>query len=191
MRLIRGRQHAHAGYVNEPSLYIGSYYRQPSSEDLSPLNALDESISKLTNRQSLPNIILAGDFNLPDINWMDHIIRDRPQYSNTLNQRVIDMSKDNCLHQMTDEPTRNDNILDLVMTTNQDLVNDLQIEPGMSDHEIVIANINIGEQRQGRPERTVYQYKKGNMDGIRMDMKEFSDKFCEQDHQTKDTETHL
>jgi hypothetical protein len=118
LRLIRGRQHAHAGYVKEPSLYIGSYYRQPSSEDLSPLNALDESISKLTNRQSLPNIILAGDFNLPDINWMDHSIRDRPQYSNTLNQRVIDMSKDNCLQQMTDEPTRNDNILDLVITTN-------------------------------------------------------------------------
>jgi hypothetical protein len=98
----------------QPPLYIGSYYRQPSSEDLSPLNALDESIAKLTNRQSLPNIILAGDFNLPDINWMDHSIRDRPQYSNTLNQRAIDMSKDNCLHQMTDEPTRNDNILDLV-----------------------------------------------------------------------------
>jgi hypothetical protein len=90
---------------------------------------------------------------------------------------------------MTDEPTRNDNILDLVMTTNQDLVNDLQIEPGMSDHEIVIANINIGAQRQRRPERTVYQYKKGNMDDMRMDMKEFSDKFCEQNHRTKDTET--
>jgi hypothetical protein len=57
----------------------------------------------------------------------------------------------------------------------QDLVNDLQIEPGMSDHEIVIANINIGAQRQHRPERTVYQYKKGNMDDMRMDMKEFSD----------------
>ena len=98
----------------QPPLYIGSYYRQPSGEDLSPLNALDESIAKLTNRQSLPNIILAGDFNLPDINWMDHSIRDRPQCSNTLNQRAIDMSKDNCLHQMTDEPTRNDNILDLV-----------------------------------------------------------------------------
>jgi hypothetical protein len=50
---------------------------------------------------------------------------------------------------MTDEPTRNDNILDLVMTTNQDLVNDLQIEPGMSDHEIVIANINIGAPLYG------------------------------------------
>jgi hypothetical protein len=70
------------------------------------------------------------------------------------------------------------------MTTNQDLVNDLQIEPG-------IANINIGAQRQRRPERTVYQYKKGNMDDMRMDMKEFSDKFCEQDHRTKDTETIL
>ena len=86
---------------------------------------------------------------------MDHSIRDRPQYSNTLNKRAIDTSKDNCLHQMTDEPTRNDNILDLVITTNQDLVNDLQIEPGMRDHEIVIANINIGAQRQRRPERTV------------------------------------
>jgi hypothetical protein len=77
------------------------------------------------------------------------------QYSNILNQRAIDMSKDNCLHQMTDEPSRHDNILDLVMTTNQDLVNDLQIEPGMSEHEIVIANFNIGAQRQRRPERTV------------------------------------
>jgi hypothetical protein len=57
-------------------------------------------------------------------------------------------------------------------------------EPGMSDHEIVIANINIGAQRQHRPERIVYQYKKGNMDDMRMDMKEFSDKFCEQDHRT-------
>jgi hypothetical protein len=27
------------------------------------------------------------------------------------------------------------------------------------------------------------------MDDMRMDMKEFSDKFCEQDHRTKDTET--
>jgi hypothetical protein len=69
----------------------------------------------------------------------------------------------------------------------QDLVNDLQIEPGMSDHEIVIANINIGAQRQHRSERTVYQCKKGNMNDMRMDMKEFSDKFCEQDHRTKDT----
>ena len=67
---------------------------------------------------------------------------------------------------MTDEPTRNDNILDLVMTTNQDLVNDLQIEPGMSDHEIVIAYINIGAQRQRRPERTVYKYKKRNVNKI-------------------------
>ena len=67
---------------------------------------------------------------------------------------------------MTDEPTRNDNILDLVMTTNQDLVNDLQIEPEMSDHEIVIAYINIGAQRQRRPERTVYQYKKRNVNKI-------------------------
>jgi hypothetical protein len=90
---------------------------------------------------------------------------------------------------MTDEPTRNDNILDLVMTTNPDLVNDLQIELGMSDHEIVITNINIWAQRQHRPARTVYQYKKGNMDGMRMDMNEFSDKFCEQDQRTKDTET--
>jgi putative NADH-flavin reductase len=59
---------------------------------------------------------------------------------------------------MTDEPTRNDNILDLVMTTNQDLVNDLQIEPEMSDHEIVIAYINIGAQRVDRNEQSVFRW---------------------------------
>jgi hypothetical protein len=40
---------------------------------------------------------------------------------------------------------------------------ELILQAHLSDHEIVIANINIGSQRQRRPKRTVYQYKKGNM----------------------------
>jgi len=51
----------------EQPLYIGSFYRQPTHDDQNPLQALDSSLFKLTNRQSLPNIILAGNFNLPDI----------------------------------------------------------------------------------------------------------------------------
>ena len=41
----------------------------------------------------------------------------------------------------------NDAILDLVMTTNQDLVEKIQVLPGISDHNLVLFDINMGPTR--------------------------------------------
>ena len=43
----------------------------------------------------------------------------------------------NFLTQMTDKPTKNNNILNLTLTTNQDLITDLDTHPGMGDHNAV------------------------------------------------------
>ena len=101
-------------------LYIGSFYRTPSKDDPDVINKLHESILKLTCKHTvLPNIILTGDVNVPDINWDNMSIRNNPNYSLQLNNTMIDFVNANYLSQLTDQPTRNDNILDLTLTTNQ------------------------------------------------------------------------
>ena len=40
-------------------------------------------------------------------------------------------------------PTHEKNILDLLLTTNPDLIHAVNIEPGMSDHLIVVADIDL------------------------------------------------
>jgi endonuclease/exonuclease/phosphatase (EEP) superfamily protein YafD len=52
--------------VNNP--YVRSFYR-PTNDEPKPLEELDKALRKLTSKNSLPNIILGGDFNTPDINW--------------------------------------------------------------------------------------------------------------------------
>ena len=59
--------------VGNPDLYIGSFYQHTNS-DPSSLKTLHDNIEKLTKGKNFPNLIVAGDFNLPDINWPQHSI---------------------------------------------------------------------------------------------------------------------
>jgi hypothetical protein len=60
--------------------------------------------------------VLAGDFNLPDINWSEQKISSN-QYTVGTNQTYLDIASDNGLEQIVDFPTRNENTLDLIFTS--------------------------------------------------------------------------
>ena len=47
------------------------------------------------------------------------------------------------LTQVVEEPTRHNNILDLVFTSHPDLIEGTYVVPGMSDHSAVICDINF------------------------------------------------
>ena len=47
------------------------------------------------------------------------------------------------LTQVVKEPTRHNNILDLVFTTHPDLIQGTYVVPGLSDHGAVICDINF------------------------------------------------
>ena len=49
---------------------------------------------------------------------------------------------DNNLEQIVTEPTRENNILDLCFTNNPGLVQNLEVEPGISDHNMVKIAVN-------------------------------------------------
>ena len=99
---------------------LGVFYRLPGN-DPKPLEL------------SLNELILLSDFNLPEIDWLNNrVLRQSDIYTLTM-----DVVKDNFLTQLVNEPTRESNILDLVLTTSPDLVNDLVVGEPFSDHNSI------------------------------------------------------
>ena len=160
-------------------LYVGSIYRPPNS-DVEPLEALDQSLSQLSQK-SPPNILLTGDFNLPSISWDDdnYSTQPNPAYGTEVNNKLLDIVNNHFLTQHVKQPTRGHNILDLVFTTNPNVVADLKIQSGMSDHDAVIFDINLKPSTNRKQPRKVFIFKKGNMEVVRNDLKQRFDKYIE------------
>jgi hypothetical protein len=57
--------------------------------------------------------------------------------------------------------------LDLVLTTNENLVHKVNVMNGMSDHQMIIATINARPKIIRNKPRKVYLYKKGNLDAAK------------------------
>ena len=91
-----------------------------------------------------------------------------------MGENSIELMKDtlqeNNLTQCNHKPTRYDNILDLVCTTNPDLITSVTTAGGMSDHEIVISIVDMKAKTTTKKPRRVYIYKNGNIENIREDM---------------------
>ena len=145
-----------------PTLYLGAFYRPNhgiSLLDKQCLNEFDLSISRLPNNC---HIILAGDFNLPDVNWSKKFKCPQCRYS-TWSNDLTNITQDNNLHQVVTSPTRENNVIDLVFSNVPFLVQNASIIPGLSDHDIVSVEILISPVRIKQPRRKIFLYKKGNL----------------------------
>lgn len=97
---------------------LGVFYRPPNNE-IKPIEDLQAVLQELSRNK----LILLGDFNLPEIDWSNNrVLRQSDVYI-----LLMDVVQDNFLTQLTNEPTRDSNILDLVLTTSPDLVNNLLV----------------------------------------------------------------
>ncbi|CAB4043273.1 Hypothetical predicted protein, partial [Paramuricea clavata] len=98
-------------------LTIGVFYRPPNRE-WQPFEELNQILSEI----STSDIILLGDFNISDINWNNI----SPQRDSLLENLLIDIVHEHFFSQLVNEPTRGSNILDLVLTTSTDHIQDVQ-----------------------------------------------------------------
>ena len=126
---------------------------------------------------------------MPDINWENNTIKTKPQYGKFINQTLLDMGNDNMLSQLQRIPTRGDNILDLVYTTLPDQVQSIETVPGISDHDAVTVHLDTTVRYGRKKPRTVYVYKKGDMNGLRDEMESFKDQFLQSQPMERSVET--
>ncbi|XP_072169500.1 uncharacterized protein [Diadema setosum] len=163
--------------ANTKQLFLGSYYCPPNERQAS-LTGLENSLSTLMgNRRSHPNILIAGDFNHPDINWESQTTSNPT--SATTHQKLLDILLTNSLFQLVRDVTRpsSGNVLDLICTSNPSFVTNVEVLPGISDHHLLTYTINLSPNQQSKPSRKIHQFNKADVDQLQEATRAFSAEF--------------
>ena len=83
-----------------------------------------------------PQVLIGGDFNLPGIDWTSYSVLSHKDVQ--LSTTLIDCFLENCLSQAIKYPTRGQNILDLMFTSNPNLLsNEVHVASPSHDHDAV------------------------------------------------------
>ena len=134
-------------------LTLGVFYRPPKS-NLKPLEDLKSALNNLFR----PELVLIGDFNLSEFDWTNNT----PLTGSEPYMLLTDIIQDNFLTQFVDQPTREGNILDLVLTSNEDLIDNLYVGEPFSDHKLVTFQLSNIPYVPRQTQRQVYSYKKAD-----------------------------
>jgi endonuclease/exonuclease/phosphatase family metal-dependent hydrolase len=102
------------------------------------MEELKKSLKIITEEN---NVIIVGDFNCPDIQWetlsLKHEASDKE-----VQRTLIEITSQSGFTHLHDEPKRENNLLDLIFTTNPILAKTSTNIPGISDHAIVVTDID-------------------------------------------------
>lgn len=137
---------------NNTKTLVGVCYRSTTIElrDDDKLYALIDKI----NKEKL--IVVMGDFNFEDsIDWINNTCSAKGKL-------FLDCITKNFLHQHVVKPTRGNNILDLVITSDIDLVKNLEVGEnfGNSDHYIIRFDLAVTYVKENN--RRKFNYAKGD-----------------------------
>lgn len=125
--------------INGDLVRLFVVYRTPTCS-LTDTTLLAKHMSDLSTCAQ-PSLIL-GDFNLPDIEWFTS---PSPTFSLSVSRAIVEFCTQSQFTQLTNTPTRENTILDLVLTNTPGLVSDLVVIPpiGQSDHAGVSFSLAI------------------------------------------------
>ena len=87
-----------------------------------------------------------------------------------INETMCDILAEHNLFQCNKHPTRLNNILDLLCSTSPCLVKSILAYPGMSDHSVIVTEVNMKARLGKKTPRQIYIYGKGDMNAVKKDM---------------------
>lgn len=128
-------------HFNPCSIYYIEIFYRPASSDMAYLSKLVQSLEKLP---SLCNILLLGDFNLPNIDW---------NFASPCQPDSISDVFCDCLinsfgfSELVDKPARGRALLDLILTNTPDHLSNIDVDYGLgnSDHNTVYFDFNASQ----------------------------------------------
>ena len=160
------------------NLHIGAYYR-PHERDEESLNQLEASLNRLGDTND--NIILGGDFNFPGMNWIQGEIKDDCR-TPTLHNKFQDMLHDHGLAQIVEDTTRDRNTLDLICTNLPGKINKTEVIPGISDHCIPTAEVDVRPIKRQQKPRRIHLYKKAEWTKMAEELGNVQEQIEQQQH---------
>ena len=144
--------------IRSKNFLINLIYRPPANNAASDKIMYDQII-EISNAF---DCVIFGDFNLPVSTWGDTL---SCHSGHDLYNKLLESA----LSQHVHKPTRGDNTLDLIFSTNDNLVSNVNIGPefSTSDHRIVSFNINFEIFKESDSEEKIFLYNKGNYERLR------------------------
>ena len=108
------------------------------------LDKLNEQICMIQSNSGYDSIICGGDMNFLNLKWEENLPMIDLELSYQEESFVSFMFSQNLMNYVN-KPTRNENILDLVLTNNYDMITSTHIDVnnGFSDHNTVTCKLNI------------------------------------------------
>lgn len=158
------------------AMAIGSFHRPPSQKGPESLFQLSNILLAL----DATRVILAGDFNLPNIEWVH--LQPKSNTSSLLYSAFCEMINAHSLFQFVSRPTRLgsscNNVLDLIFCNDQTLISSVTTIPGISDHEVVVGTISCDIVRRPNPlPRKVFYYNRGDYVSLSRELDQFLPEF--------------
>ena len=132
-------------FANKTSHFVASWYRPPgsTSEEFQLFIEQIDYIRTHHKGKKLPSLHVLGDFNFKDIDWPDRLSKSGSTLSQSEGQILIDIMNDHGLEQMVHFPTRENNTLDLILTTLPGQFQDVHSPDKLSDHDIVSGTLKF------------------------------------------------
>ena len=149
------------------NIYICAYYHRNVTDEESIRN-FETSV---TRASAINNaiLIIGGDMNFPGWNWKENTLKPNSTAPN-LHTDFMDVLNNNALTQLVEEPTRQQNTLDLILTIHPGKVIRTDTIPGISDHDIVYTEFDLRPVKLQQKPRTIPLYNKANWYGMKIDL---------------------
>ena len=143
------------------------------------------TINNIVNNNKNSTIWIAGDFNLPDIDWNELAVT-KSQYNKDMNEIFLDTFLDQGLKQMINFTTREKNILDLFFTNRPNLINKCSnLNYTISDHDIISIDSKIKPTRIRPIKRLIHLWNKTNPSELKNNTNNFKCAFL-RNHSVQD-----
>ena len=121
------------------NLLVGLCYRSPNTSTEENDDKLRRQIDSIKEVQNVSHLLLMGDFNFPEIDWINNRVKGS---QDSEPQRFFDLIQDEFLVQHVSKPTRvrgnqKPSLIDLVISRDENEIDEIQyLAPlGCSDHE--------------------------------------------------------
>ena len=147
------------------SFILAVIYRSPNSGELENENVY-KFVSCICKNHARDKIVIAGDFNYPDIDWTNDICNKADDH---IASKFLPCTQENYLNQIIESPThfrgnQNPTLIDLILTNDVNFVQDLAFHPpfGKSHHVVLTFSIDLNPiYTEGDP-ILKYQMNKGD-----------------------------
>ena len=144
-------------------ILMAVFYRPPSSDYLY-LKEFTKFLDQ-DSKAKFDQLLIVGDFNLPNVDWAT-VTASTDSQMYTLFTKAI---KDHFLWQLIDFPTRNENLLDLLLTNIPDKISNIKgFQDFLNlDHQLIEFSMDLRIKRQSHIKRRLYNFKKADWNGLK------------------------